>query len=98
LSQVLDCYEYYYEVSDCEEKEKIMKRWQHRDRRLIVAINVFRLGINVPDVRVVIYVKAIYQMQNYSQESSQGRQDGQRSKAIVVMAAEKQAALQKKQA
>ena len=37
-------------------------------------------------------------MQNYSQESGRGGRDGQRSEAIVVMPAGKQAALQKKQA
>jgi superfamily II DNA helicase RecQ len=54
-----------------------------------VATNVFKLGINASDVKVVIYVKAIYQIQNYSQESSQGRQDRQRNEAIVVIAAKK---------
>jgi ATP-dependent DNA helicase RecQ len=98
LSRALDCHEYYREVGDREKKEEIMKRWQHRDRRLIVATNAFELGIDAPDMRVVIHVRAIYQMRNYSQESSQGGRDGQRSKAIVVMAAGKQAALQKKQA
>jgi superfamily II DNA helicase RecQ len=37
-------------------------------------------------------------MRNYSQESGQGGRDRQRNKAIVIIAAEKQAALQKKQA
>jgi hypothetical protein len=37
-------------------------------------------------------------MQNYNQESGQDRQNKQRNKAIVVITAEKQAVLQKKQA
>jgi RecQ family ATP-dependent DNA helicase len=98
LSRALDCHEYYREVGDREEKEEIMERWQHGDGRLIVATNAFGLGIDAPDVRVVIHVGAIYQMRNYSQESGRGGRDGQRSEAIVVMAAGKQAALQKKQA
>jgi superfamily II DNA helicase RecQ len=63
-----------------------------------VATNVFRLKINVLNIKVVIYIKTIYQIQNYSQESGQGGQDRQRSKAIVIIAVEKQAVLQKKQA
>jgi superfamily II DNA helicase RecQ len=63
-----------------------------------VATNVFRLGINTPNIRVVIYIKTIYQIQNYSQESGQDRQDRQHNKAIIVIIAKKQAALQKKQA
>jgi superfamily II DNA helicase RecQ len=65
---------------------------------LIVATNVFRLRINTPNIKVVIYIKAIYQIQNYSQESSQGKRDRQYNKAIVIIAVKKQAVLQKKQA
>jgi superfamily II DNA helicase RecQ len=60
LSQVLNCYKYYCKVSDYKEKKEIIKRWQHRDKRLIVTTNVFKLKINIPNIRVVIYVKAIY--------------------------------------
>jgi superfamily II DNA helicase RecQ len=60
LSQALDCHKYYCEVSDHKKKEEIIERWQHRNRRLIVATNVFELGINTPNIRVVIHVKAIY--------------------------------------
>jgi superfamily II DNA helicase RecQ len=60
LSQALDCHKYYYKVNNCKKKEKIIEQWQHRDGRLIVATNVFGLKINIPNIRVVIYVKAIY--------------------------------------
>jgi superfamily II DNA helicase RecQ len=63
-----------------------------------VATNVFKLRINTFNIKIVIHVKAIYQIRNYSQESGQGKQDRQHNKAIVVIAAGKQAALQKKQA
>jgi hypothetical protein len=75
-----------------------MGRWQRGDGRLIVATNAFGLGIDAPDVRVVIHVGAIYQMWNYSQESGRGGRDGQRSEAIVVMPAGKQEVLRKKRA
>jgi RecQ family ATP-dependent DNA helicase len=98
LSRALGCHEYYREVGNRDEKEKIMGRWQRGDGRLIVATNAFGLGIDAPDVRVVIHVGAIYQMRNYSQESGRGGRDGQRSEAIVVMPAGQQEAFQKKQA
>jgi ATP-dependent DNA helicase RecQ len=37
-----------------------MRYWQCGDRRLIVATNAFGLGIDAPDIRVVIYIGAIY--------------------------------------
>jgi superfamily II DNA helicase RecQ len=60
LSQALDCYKYYCEVGDYKEKKEIIEQWQHKDRQLIVVTNVFGLGIDTPDIRVVIYVRAIY--------------------------------------
>jgi hypothetical protein len=60
LSQVLDYYKYYYKVGDRKKKKEIIERWQHRDKRLIVVTNTFRLRINVLNIKVVIYVKAIY--------------------------------------
>jgi superfamily II DNA helicase RecQ len=60
-------------------------------------MNAFGLGVDVPDVRVVIHAGAIYQMRNYSQESGQGGRDGKRSEAIMVMRVGKQVALQERQ-
>ena len=60
LSQVLGCHEYYREVRDREVKEQIIERWQYGDRRVIVATNAFRLGIDAPDIRVVIHAGDIY--------------------------------------
>ncbi|KFZ20112.1 hypothetical protein V501_00293 [Pseudogymnoascus sp. VKM F-4519 (FW-2642)] len=96
LSKALGCHQYYRKVGDQEEKEAIMERWQRGDGRLIVAMNAFGLGIDAPDVRVVIYAGDIYQMRSYSQESGRGGRDGKRSEAIVVVPAGRQEELQKK--
>ena len=73
-----------------------MGRWQRGDGRLIVATNAFGLGIDAPDVWVVVHAGDIYQMRSYSQESGRGGRDGKRSEAIVVMPAGKQEELQNK--
>ena len=98
LSQALGCHKYYCEVSDQTKKENIIGHWQHGDGQLIVATNTFGLGINAPNVQVIVHIGAIYQMWSYSQESGRGGQDGQQSEAIMVMPARKQEAFQKKQA
>ncbi|KFZ23509.1 hypothetical protein V502_02010, partial [Pseudogymnoascus sp. VKM F-4520 (FW-2644)] len=96
LSKALGCQQYYCKVGDREEKGAIMERWQRGDGQLIVATNAFGLGIDAPNVWVVIHAGDIYQMQSYSQESGCGGRDGKRSEAIVVMPAGKQEELQKK--
>ncbi|OBT70931.1 hypothetical protein VF21_10100 [Pseudogymnoascus sp. 05NY08] len=96
LSKALGCHQYYCEVGDQEEKGAIMEQWQRGDGRLIVATNAFGLGIDAPDVQVVIHASDIYQMRSYSQESSRGGQDGEQSEAIIVVPAGRQEELQKK--
>ncbi|KFZ24201.1 hypothetical protein V502_01319, partial [Pseudogymnoascus sp. VKM F-4520 (FW-2644)] len=96
LSRALGCHQYYREVGDRDEKGAIMGRWQRGGGRLIVETNAFGLGIDAPDVRVVIRAGDIYQMRSYSQESGRGGRDGERSEAIVVMPAGKQKELQNK--
>ena len=61
---------------------------------MIVASNAFGLGIDQPDVRVVIHVGSIYRMRDYRQESGRGGRDGQRSEAIILVEAGRQEALQ----
>jgi ATP-dependent DNA helicase RecQ len=62
---------------------------------VIVATNTFGLGIDRPDVRVVVHIRPIYQMRNYSQESGQAGRDRKRSEAIILMPVRRQEALQK---
>jgi len=61
---------------------------------VIVASNAFGLGIDQPNVRVVIHIGPIYRMRDYGQESGRGRRDGQPSEAIILIKAGRQEALQ----
>src|SRR5271167_4515960 len=57
LRDVLDCYAYYREVGNVQEKEEIAQQFHYADGRVIVATNAFGLGINKLDIQVVIYVR-----------------------------------------
>jgi superfamily II DNA helicase RecQ len=91
----LGCYVYYRDVGNSAVKDEIRKAYESIDGRVIVATNTFRLGIDRPDVCVVVHIKPIYQMRNHSQEDGQAERDGKRSKAIVLMPVGRQGALQK---
>ncbi|KAH7413538.1 P-loop containing nucleoside triphosphate hydrolase protein, partial [Cadophora sp. MPI-SDFR-AT-0126] len=95
VSSALDCHAYYRDVGDAAVKDEIRKAWESSDGRVIVATNAFGLGIDRPDVRVVIHIGPIHQMRNYGQESGRGGRDGLRSQAIIMMPVGKQEALQK---
>ncbi|HYT46090.1 MAG TPA: helicase-related protein [Methylomirabilota bacterium] len=54
---------------------------------MIVTTNALGLGIDVPDIRVVVHVGFIkkLKLKNYSQESGQAGQDRARSEAIIML-------------
>jgi superfamily II DNA helicase RecQ len=93
VSSTLGCHVYYRDIGDATVKDEIRKAWESIDGRVVVATNVFRLGIDRPDVRVVIHVGPIYQMRSYSQESGRAGRDGKRSEAMILMPVGKQEAL-----
>jgi RecQ family ATP-dependent DNA helicase len=95
VSSALDCHAYYRDVGDAAVKDEIRKAWESADGRVVVATNAFGLGIDRPDVRVVVHIGPVYQMRNYSQESGRAGRDGKRSEAIILMPVGRQEALQK---
>jgi superfamily II DNA helicase RecQ len=44
-----------------------IKHNQYGDRRVIIATNALELGINVPDIRAVIYVEMLKTIADYLQ-------------------------------
>jgi len=95
VSSILDCHTYYRDVGDTAVKDEIRKAWESADGRVVVATNAFRLGIDRLDVRVVVHIRPIYQLRNYSQESGRAGRDGKRSEAIILMPVRRQEALRK---
>ena len=74
-------------------KDQIFQDWLH-DRadgdygergRVLVASNALGLGIDVPDVRVVVHLGRMRRLKDYAQESGRAGRDGQTSEALVVL-------------
>jgi superfamily II DNA helicase RecQ len=95
VSSVLDCHAYYRDVGDTTVKDEIGKAWESADGRVVAATNAFGLGIDRPDLRVVVHIGPIYQLWNYSQESGRAGRGGRRGEALILMPIGKQEALQK---
>jgi superfamily II DNA helicase RecQ len=95
VSSALDCHVYYRDVGDTAVKDDIRKAWESADGRVIIATNTFGLGIDRPDVRIVVHIGPVYQMRNYSQESGRAGRDGKRNEAIILIPVGRQEALQK---
>lgn len=81
-----------------KDKDQIAQEFHSGNGCVIVATNAFGLGIDEPDICVVVYIRTIHQMPNYGQESGRVGRDGKRSQAIIMMPAGQQEALQKRHA
>lgn len=85
LGAELGCEVYFAEAAD---KAVALQDWLDGRTRTLVATNALGLGIDVPDVRLVLHAEASFDLLNYAQESGRAGRDRLRSEAIVLLGEE----------
>ena len=81
ISRELGCEPYHSEVVD---RARVMQRFQAGQTRVIAATSVLGMGIDIPDIRCVVYVGRPRTLLEYRQESGRAGQDGQASEAVII--------------
>ena len=67
-----------------EEKAIRQSRWKNNECRVIVATNAFGMGIDKPDVRLVIHLDMPESLEEYFQEAGRAGRDSRKAFAVAL--------------
>lgn len=68
----------------CEDKPKRLRRFREGKTRIMVATNAFGLGVNIPDIRLVIHHAPLIGLDDYLQEVGRAGRDGKEAEALLL--------------
>lgn len=76
--------DYFHAGLNREEKKMRQNRWKNNECRVIVATNAFGMGIDKPDVRLVIHLDMPGSLEEYYQEAGRAGRDSRKAYAVVL--------------
>ena len=87
---------FYHAGLNNDVKDQRQKSWLSGESRVMVATNAFGMGIDKPDVRLVIHVDLPDSPEAYFQEAGRAGRDGQKAYAVLLYAKSDKATLSKR--
>lgn len=87
---------FYHAGLSNDTKDQRQKSWVKGETRVMVATNAFGMGIDKPDVRLVVHVDIPDSTEAYFQEAGRGGRDGKKAYAVLLYARSDKATLKKR--
>lgn len=75
---------FYHAGLDAAIKDERQQAWQQDNVRVMVATNAFGMGIDKPDVRLVVHIDCPDSIEAYFQEAGRAGRDGNKSYAVLL--------------
>ena len=75
---------FYHAGLDTVVKDQRQREWQEDKVRVMVATNAFGMGIDEPDVRVVLHIDCPDSLEAYFQEAGRAGRDGKKAYAVLL--------------
>lgn len=75
---------YYHAGLEHYTKDLRQKEWQNDTTRVIVATNAFGMGIDKPNVKIVIHIDCPDSIEAYFQEAGRAGRDGKKAYAVLL--------------